>query len=41
MMRLHFMFEHVAGFMDVAKDLETGRVYYEDYIAIMTESQSI
>lgn len=26
-----------ADFLSVAKDLETGRVYYEDYVALLTE----
>ena len=26
----------VLGFMSVAKDLDTGRIYYEDYIALLT-----
>ena len=29
--------KEIEGFMNVAKDMETGHIYYEDYIALLTD----
>ena len=35
--RAPFRAKEVDSFLSRAKDMETGRIYYEDYIAMMTQ----
>ena len=35
-----FREKEIDAFMSVAKDLETGHIYYEDYVAHLTADQS-